>query len=137
MAGCVWLVVVIESQTKGTNLMKRLFGLPFLFAALLFHVVAPMQARAQYAAEVLSYTQGTNASFGFTSTPTAALGPPERFTGEAEGFPSAVSPFSPPFSSTELISIGQGGQITLRLSNFAIPQPSGPPEIGVFGNVGI
>ena len=48
-----------------------------------------------------------------------------------------VSPFSPPYLTNEIVSIGQGGQITLRLSNFAVPQPSGPPEIGLFTNVGI
>jgi len=90
---------------------------------------------AQYAAEVISYVQGMAPISGFTD-PSTALGKPERFTGEGGSFPSVVSPFSPPFLSTEIISIGEGGMLTLRLSNFALPQAGGP-EIGIFTNVGL
>jgi hypothetical protein len=95
-------------------------------------------AMAQYAAEVLSYTAGSAPSTGLT-TPASALGSPERFTGDSGPFPfpSVVSPFSPPYLNDELVSIGEGGEITLRLSNFAIAQPAGMPEVGVFTNVGI
>jgi hypothetical protein len=95
-------------------------------------------ALAQFAAEVISYTVGSAPSTGLT-TPAAALGSPERFTGDGGPFPfpTVVSPFSPPYLNDELVTIGEGGEITLRLSNFAIAQPPGLPEIGVFTNVGI
>ena len=48
-----------------------------------------------------------------------------------------MSPFNPPFLSNEIVSVGESGQITLRLSNYAIPQAGGLPEIGVFESVGI
>jgi hypothetical protein len=105
-------------------------------AAGLIGLVAPQLSYGQYAAQVISYNAGTTPSTGFT-TASAALGEPERYSGEGGPFPSVVSPFSPPFLSSEVVSIGEGGQITLRLSNFAVTQLSGPPEIGVFANVGI
>lgn len=92
------------------------------------------RAAAQYAAEVVSYNAGTNPAAGFVS-PAAAIGSPERFTGEGV-FPGVVSPFNPPFLASEIVSIGEAGQLTLRLSHYAIPQASGP-EIGVFSNVGL
>lgn len=115
--------------------MKRRFSTQLVVAAGLFCLLTPQRSRAQYAAQVISYNQGTNPSTGFT-TSSAALGEPERFTGESV-FPGVVSPFNPPFRSNEIVSIGEGGQITLRLSNYAIPQGAGALEIGVFESVGI
>jgi hypothetical protein len=92
------------------------------------------RAAAQHAVEVISYDAGHAPAAGYTN-PAVALGSPERFTGEGV-FPSVVSPFNPPFLSSELVSIGEGGQLTLRLSHYAIPQ-AGAPEIGLFSNVGL
>lgn len=89
---------------------------------------------AQYAAQVLSYDAGSTA-FGSLNVPSSAIGEPSRFTVGA--FPSVVSPFSPPFAPNQIVSIGEGGEITVRLSNYAIPQAGGLPELGIFGNVGI
>jgi hypothetical protein len=90
--------------------------------------------RAQYGAAVVSYDAGTTPSSGFT-TASAAVGEPERFTGEGV-FPGIVSPFNPPYRPNEIVSVGEGGHITLRLSHYALPQAAGP-EIGVFENVGL
>src|SRR2546423_2115602 len=108
--------------------MTHQLSMRFAYAVIAICAVTPLDTRAQYAAQVISYTAGTTASSGFTTTPSAAIGEPERFSGETSSFPSVVSPFSPPFLSSEVISIGEGGQITLRLSNFAVAQASGPPE---------
>lgn len=104
--------------------MKKLLSLTTLALA------AASAAHAQHAVEVLSYTPGAAPSAGYTNT-AAALGQPQRDTDFGE-----VSPFNPPFSTDDLVSIGEGGQITLRLSNYAIPQAGGP-EIGVFTNTGL
>src|SRR5262249_41640448 len=37
----------------------------------------------------------------------------------------------------EIVSIGESGQITLRLSNYAIAQPGASLEIGIFENMGL
>src|SRR5215216_4313944 len=100
--------------------MKRKLSAKFVVAAGLICLVAPQHSQAQYAAQVISYNQGATPSTGFT-TASAALGEPERFTGESV-FPGVVSPFNPPFRSNEIVSVGEGGQLTLRLSNYAIPQ---------------
>jgi hypothetical protein len=115
-------------------MMMKLTGMSPI-ACLLFCLSPSIPAAAQYAAGVVSYSAGAAPSPGFTS-PAAALGAPERFTGEGL-FPGVVSPFSPPFLAGEIVSVGEGGQITLRLSHFAIPQDGATPEIGVFNNVGL
>jgi hypothetical protein len=112
--------------------MTRLCWTTLLSAALL--VFCSSLAHAQYGAAVVSYDAGTTPTSGFT-TATAAVGEPERFTGESV-FPGIVSPFNPPFRPNEIVSVGEGGHITLRLSHYALPQAAGP-EIGIFENVGL
>ena len=63
-------------------------------------------ARAQFAENVLSYDPGTGFAAGFTNT-SSALGAP------ASG--SGVTPFAPPFSRSQLLSIGAGGEVTLQM----------------------
>jgi hypothetical protein len=104
---------------------------PAVVVALLF--VATQRVTAQHATEVVSYSPGSTANPNFAAS-TAALGEPARFTGEGV-FPSVVSPFSPPFMPNEIVSIGESGHITLRLSHYAIPVAG--PEIGVFENLGL
>jgi hypothetical protein len=94
----------------------------------------PGQTFAQFATAVVSYNAGATPATGFT-TSSSALGSPERFIGEGV-FPGIVSPFNPPFLASEIVSVGEGGHLTLRLSHYAIPQAAGP-EIGVFENVGV
>jgi hypothetical protein len=89
---------------------------------------------AQYGAAVVAYDPGATAATGFT-TASAAIGQPERFTGEG-AFLGVVSPFNPPFGQNEIVSVGEGGHIVLRFSHYAIPHAAGP-EIGVFENVGL
>ncbi len=119
-------------------LMASLTSITFLSATNL--------ATAQHAVEVVSYNQGTtpapvynpdpNAPPEFFNTPSTALGEPERFTGEGGSYPGAVTPFSPASLTSEIVSVGESGHLTLRLSNFVIPQAAGP-EIGVFSNVSL
>jgi hypothetical protein len=103
--------------------------------AVIATIIGPSTAMAQYAAEVISYSAGTTPTVGFT-TASAALGEPERYTGESV-FPGVVSPFNPPYLSSEIVSVGEGGELTLRLSHYAIPQPGALPEIGLFSNFGL
>ncbi len=101
----------------------------------IFFSIFALNARAQHAVEVMSYDQGTTAAPGFIQE-SSAIGSPERFTGEGGNYSGAVTPFNSPFLPEEIVSVGEGGQLTLRLSNFAIPQSDGP-EIGIFTNSAI
>ena len=47
-----------------------------------------------------------------------------------------MSPFNPPFKRSQLLSVGESGHVTVRLSHFALPQAGGK-EIGVFAHAGL
>src|SRR5262245_44741053 len=98
-------------------------------------ITAQTAAVAQFAAEVVSYSAGTTPAGAFTIA-SAALGSPERYTGEGL-FPGVVSPFNPPYLASEIVSVGEGGSLTLRLSHYAVAQTGGLPEIGLFSNFGL
>ncbi len=86
-----------------------------------------------FADRVESFASGSTATPGYND-PTVTLGPPTQFYGAP--FPSVVSPFSPAYLATDNFSIGEGGQLTLRFSNY-VKSSAGGPEIGVFSSGGI
>lgn len=92
-----------------------------------------------YASRVVSYTPGT--ANALWQNPSAALGSASALTGENPaasnyfGFPNILSPFSPAYQGDEIVQIGEGGQLTLQLSNFALV--GGGKELGIFTNVGL
>jgi hypothetical protein len=90
-------------------------------------VLSLVSAHAQFASSVIDYHPGTGFAAGFTNT-SAALGAP------ASG--SSVSPFSPPYAKTQLVSIGTNGWITLRFDTPIIKNPSNPfgVDFSIFGN---
>ncbi len=94
---------------------------------------------AVHADRVESYFAGSASTFVNAS---AALGAPDGLTGENPfasnyfGYPNVLSPFSPAYQDDEIVQVGAGGHLTLRLGRYVIPQ-AGSPEIGVIENVGI
>ncbi len=66
-----------------------------------------------FASEVIEYQPGADVTPGFDN-PASALGEPTRFTGVGS-FPGAVTPFNPPFLTDEVVTVGAGGSLTLRL----------------------
>jgi len=92
-----------------------------------------------YPSRVVSYNPGTASTLW--QNPSAALGGASALTGENPnasnyfGFPSILSPFSPAYQGDEIVQIGEGGQLTLQLSNFALV--GGGKELGIFTNVGL
>ncbi len=93
-----------------------------------------------FAGEVISYVQGSglDPSDAAYSDPASVLGSPERFTGENTPFPSVVSAFSPPFSIHEMVSIGEGGSITVRFDQPIVDDPNHlyGVDFMIFGNAG-
>jgi hypothetical protein len=87
-----------------------------------------------FASAVVHYAAGSGAANGFTN-PSAALGAPERFTGEGL-IPGCVTPFQPAFRPDEIVSIGAGGSLTVRFAQDVTDDPRNPFGIDllVFGN---
>ena len=111
----------------------RLLALPLSLAcATTAHAVS-------YASRVVSYSPGTAGPLW--QNPSAALGAASVLTGENPaasnyfGFPNILSPFSPAYQGDEIVQIGEGGQLTLGLSNFALVGAG--KEIGIYTNVGL
>jgi hypothetical protein len=80
------------------------------------------------ASSVMDYQQGGATSF---TNPTAALGLPAGDTTFG-----ALTPFNPPFKDDQIVIVGAGGSITLRLSE-PVPAGGAGPEVGVFSNNGL
>ena len=120
--------------------MTRQFGTILLVFAWIVLFSTPRYSAAQHAVEVTSYDAGTTPAIDFGSglpynLTSTALGEPSRFTAD-DFFPSVVSPFSGPYNRDQLLSVGEQGHVTLRLSNYASPQPGGK-EIGVFAHASL
>jgi hypothetical protein len=71
----------------------------------------------QFADSVLSYESGTGFAAGYTNVSAAVGGP-------APG--SSVTPYAPPFSKSQLVSIGAGGEITLQMDSPILNTPANP-----------
>jgi len=100
----------------------------FLLAGLAVSA-APSVALAQglldpWAAEVVEYTPGADVPMGFDD-PSSALGEPTRYTGVGS-FPGAVTPFNPAFLASEVVTIGAGGSLTMRLGTPAVDAAFNP-----------
>jgi hypothetical protein len=95
----------------------------------------PTITRAQFADTVVSYNSGTGFVSGFTD-PTTALGAPSQVTPGDFGGP--VDPFDPPFLTSQIVSIGAGGSLTLHLDTPIQHNTSNPFGLDfiIFGNTG-
>ena len=88
-----------------------------------------------YASSVISYDAGSNAAPGYTD-PLAALGAPTRDTSPTSEFGGAVTPFQSAFGPDELVSIGEGGHLTIAFDHAVTNDPNNPFGIDllIFGN---
>jgi hypothetical protein len=102
-----------------------------LWLILLFAVSA---SGANVASQVISYDHGGSASNGFQNA-NAALGALNPIADPQFGN-TILSPFNPPYRSDDIVIVGDGGQITLKLTAPVAASASGP-EIGVFVNNGL
>jgi hypothetical protein len=110
---------------------------PFLTAASL-SLAATLSASAQFASQVIGFNPGT----GFATEFGTGLG--YTNTSAVLGQPSSSSPFGPvdPFNSqsarAELLSIGTGGSLTVKLGQPAVNSAQNPFGLDfiIFGNTG-
>lgn len=125
------------NECRGVSLKGMIaVGLVSLLA-----VGALPQAQAQYAVEVRAYNPGTGfatefgTGAGYTNA-ASILGEPSRVTPGMFGGP--VDVFSPPYLVNQLLSVGTGGLVELRLDTPATRNPLNPFGIDfiVFGGAG-
>ncbi|HYE32889.1 MAG TPA: PEP-CTERM sorting domain-containing protein [Methylomirabilota bacterium] len=112
----------------------------FLLATALAGVLAPFAQAQNTANAVLNYNPGVGfatefgTGAGYTNS-SAALGLPTQTT--PPPFASPVTPYNPAYGAQNLVSIGQGGTITLALSQ---PVENRTDHFGldfiIFGNTG-
>ncbi len=117
----------------------------FALAASVLIVFVP-RSYGQSAAVVISYNPGVIQAAGevgppLYNNPATALGLPDDVSGETGQnpfgsiFPNVLSPLSPPYEADEIVEIGPGGHLTLRLSHYALAAPG--YSLGVFANAGL
>jgi hypothetical protein len=121
-------------------------GFPTLALTVAVLGVFGSRSFGQSAAAVVSYDPGVIQAAGevgppLYNHPAAALGEPDDVSGETGQnpfggiFPNVLSPLSPPYEADEIVEIGPGGQLILRLSNYALAAPG--YSLGVFANAGL
>jgi hypothetical protein len=100
--------------------------------------VTPVRAQAQaYASAVISYNPGSGGAPGYND-PNNALGQPSVATPGFSSTLEPVTPFNPPWPSSQLVSIGTGGSLTVRFEQSIRNAPANPFGLDfiVFGNNG-
>jgi hypothetical protein len=80
-------------------------------------VLSIASSRAQFASAVIDYSSGTGFAAGYTNA-AAALGSP--------GLGASVTPFAPPYTKNQIVSIGTAGDITLQMSSPILNDVSDP-----------
>lgn len=98
-------------------------------------LAAPAVAADPWADAVVSYDPGTNPDAGYT-TAASALGAPTRFTNPTDPYGGVVTPLSAPWGTDETVSIGAGGQLTVRFDEPVTNHAANPFGIDliIFGN---
>ena len=95
--------------------------------------VGPAAGQADPFGDLVSeYVPGTDPTPGYDD-PTTTLGPPNRCTSYG-----VVSPFNPAFETTEIVSIGAGGSLTVAFAAPVVDDPANPfgVDLLVFSNAG-
>jgi hypothetical protein len=111
----------LSQRGESAHVVKRLVGALALLGSAL-----PAAASPTTADQVVAYTPG-NARADF-QIPAAALGNLNGDTGYG-----ALNPFNPPFSSNDIVIVGEGGSLTLHLSTNV---PTNGTNLGVYVNNG-
>jgi hypothetical protein len=98
-------------------------------------VLDTLNSFAQFADAVVAYVPGSGVTSAYTN-PASALGEPSRVIPGDWGGP--VDPFNTPWQGGQLVSIGTGGSLTLRLSAPVTNDPANPFGLDfiIFGNAG-
>ncbi len=126
--------VRVKRAVQRSGNMKHICPLLFAVAG----IVAAQNSRGQiYATKVESYVAGTGYTSGYTNT-ASATGAPSRKTDDPQFGTSPVDPFSPAYLSSQLVSIGSNGSLTLSFDTPIANRTQGAFGLDfiVFGNSG-
>lgn len=134
----------LEARSQETDLANAMKSANIHFivlTVLLFGVGLADQAVARFADSVIDYQPGSGIATdfetgeGFTDTD-AVIGAPSRENPGSFGGP--VTPFSPPFTKQQLLSVGENGTLTVRFDSPITDAPTHPYGIDfiIFGNSG-
>ncbi|MEM9252539.1 MAG: PEP-CTERM sorting domain-containing protein [Planctomycetota bacterium] len=107
----------------------------FLLIAGLGVFAAQTVSADPFADSVVGYDSGSNPVAGFTDSSTA-LGEPTRLTNPSNPFGGAVTPFQSAFGMNEIVSIGEGGFLTVSFDE-PVTDDAGNPfglDLLIFGN---
>lgn len=93
------------------------------------------RASQPWATSVVSFNAGSGGQSGY-DLPESALGSPTRISGVGTGWDAPVTPFAAPYLPEEVVSIGQGGWLTVQFDHPVVNDPANPYGIDllVFGN---
>lgn len=112
-----------------------------LAATMVVSTVLSTHAADPWADHVVEYIPGIGISNDFvTGTPfddaTTAIGEPTRFTSDAANFGGATTPLQSAFRNDEIVSIGEGGSLTVSFDEPVTDDPNNPYGIDllIFGN---
>jgi len=96
-------------------------------------VINSHAAKTNFAARVVSYNPGVGFADGYTNT-SAVLGEPSRIN----PFSDAVEPFNPPYGKEQVLSIGEGGSLTVQFDKpvHNVPSKAFKLDFIIFGNSG-
>lgn len=104
----------------------------FTLACAGFAVIGQLQAD-DFADAVVSYNPGAGYAVNYTH-PDSVLGEPSRFN----PFADATEPFNPPYGTNQILSLGEGGSVTVRFHKPIINHPHNlfGLDFIIFGNSG-
>ncbi len=89
---------------------------------LLLCVFARPVLASPFAAQVVSYSPGSNVPAGYVD-PLSSLGAPARSTGDGP-FDGDVTPFNAPYLPDQVVSIGAGGELVVRFDHLVTDDPA-------------
>ncbi len=94
--------------------------------------IAPLHAD-EFAHAVVAYHPGSNYAVNFTN-PNAVVGRPSR----VNPFGEATDPFNPPYGTNQIVSLGEGGSLTVRFHRPILNHPRNifGLDFIIFGNSG-
>jgi hypothetical protein len=109
--------------------MQKICVVSLALAGILF---VSQTGRAQFAGNVVSYSQGSGVASGYNN-PNAALGAPTTFIGYQN-----ADPFNPPYQSSDIVGVGMGGSLTLQFYSPILNSAANPFGLDfiIFGHAG-